>query len=127
MPHRQIAAAITAHELWNTRLSRVVDQGVVAADVQAAARIDLCDFGRWLASPAVPPELRRHANFREAARLHAIFHDAAARALRAFAEQHLLAAAVSLNAGGEYSEASRLLIAHMRHWEAALAAERDAQ
>jgi hypothetical protein len=117
LPHHEIDAAISAHGLWKIRLKTAIAQGATPADVTSAERTDQCAFGKWLLSPAASPALRNSPSFREAARLHQLFHEVASRTIATIVAGRKDEAAASIAIGGEFANASAALTSHMMRWK----------
>lgn len=112
-----IDAAIGAHGQWKARLKTAIANGATAADAAKAHRSDACEFGKWLASAGLPPELHSSPRFKEAVRLHTAFHASAGRVLDAVAAGRQNDAVKSMAIGGEFALASATLTSHMMAWK----------
>ena len=92
----EIDRAIAAHSLWKAQLRGAIDSRTLDTPVGTLERDDQCAFGRWLHGPALSPEQRASAGYALVLRLHAQFHEVAARVAR-------------LALAGEKSEAEELI------------------
>ncbi|HEX7805947.1 MAG TPA: methyl-accepting chemotaxis protein [Cellulomonas sp.] len=110
----QITKAIGAHGAWKKRLSAALTNGTHQEDVATVARGDRCDFGRWLM--AITPAGGDRAAHEASRTLHAAFHTEAAAVLRQISAGHLAQARESIDTGGRFAEASRLLTTTMIAW-----------
>lgn len=114
----QLTDAISAHRLWQARLAYVIATGVPTADAIAlTSRDDQCSFGRWLYG--IVPADNERAHHEICKRLHARFHAEAIGALRLMSEGQQARALASISTGGDFTEASRLLIEAMTDWRRA--------
>ncbi|MDN4472953.1 methyl-accepting chemotaxis protein [Demequina zhanjiangensis] len=110
---RQITRAIGAHGAWKKRLRSAVDAGRHQEDVALVGRDDRCAFGRWLGESGGQDSTGNHAVAKEQ---HAAFHRAAAEVLRMLDAGRRADAEASLEPGGSFAEASRVLTATMMGW-----------
>jgi hypothetical protein len=114
-----ITRAIGAHGAWKKRLATAIADGAHQEDVTAVAKDDRCDFGRWLHGSA--PAASDQAHHRAATALHATFHKEAAETLRLVSAGNQVQARASIDTGGRFTEASRVLTKEMIDWRQAAA------
>ncbi len=74
----QIDRVIIAHIEWKNTLDEVFKTRKSSISVEHAANDSLCDFGRWLTGPNVPPSFLLTERYTKISRLHYDFHKAAA-------------------------------------------------
>ena len=75
----RIAKAITAHEMWRTRLCIAIESGKSEFIPEKVKLDNACDFGKWFYS--LPEEDRVSSNLVKVRQLHAEFHQEASRIL----------------------------------------------
>ncbi len=109
-----ITKAIGAHGAWKKRLAAAIQAGSHDENVSQVAKDDQCAFGRWLhgTTPTAAEADRHH----EATRLHARFHTEAAATLRLVSDGQQAQARATIEPGGPFAEASRLLTQAMIDW-----------
>lgn len=110
---QQLRAALTAHELWRSRLVQAALTGRGTITVAAALRDDQCEFGRWLARLGDLPEVPQVGPIRD---LHRHFHEEAAGVLELALAGRRGDATRALGAGSRFDEASRKLTAALQDW-----------
>ncbi|MCX5766480.1 MAG: CZB domain-containing protein [Gemmatimonadetes bacterium] len=123
MPHQQIAEALDDHAAWKATIMSALADGAPQDFIQAVPRPDACAFGKWLGSSEISHELRHSPRFHEAARLHAKFHDVAARTLLHVIEGRPTEAVRALSHRGEFTAAIRSFTTHAEAWLRELALE----
>jgi len=109
-----IERAIDNHALWMSQLREAIFDTQAPIDVEAIRAEDRCEFGKWLYGSRLSDEERASSVYQEVKRLHAEFHQAAARVveLAASGKTH---DAYSLLYGDYITMSGRLAIA-MRAW-----------
>lgn len=116
----EIGKAIGAHGLWKSRLRIAAETRAAELDPAAIGREDGCDFGRFLAAPALqplfaaPPHAAHHRRVRE---LHARFHRCACAVAEAARAGNRLQAEALMRANGEFGLASADLTRAMMAWQ----------
>ncbi len=114
----EIRTAIAAHEAWTRRLSTAINLGNCETAPADIAVDDKCDFGQWLYGPTFDEATRAGKPYQVTRRLHAEFHDVAAR-VAAFAEAGQKSQAYAL-LDGEYTEKSGKLMRALTKWRGEL-------
>ena len=114
---QQIRAALTAHELWRSHLVQAALTGRARMTVTEAARVDLCELGRWLARIGDLPEVPQVAPVRD---LHRHFHEEAAAVLELAVTGRKAGAMVAVGPGSRFDEAAVRLSTALRDWAAAV-------
>ncbi len=115
---KEIRAAIAAHDAWNRRLTTAINLGNCETAPADIAVDNKCDFGKWLYGPDFDEETKAGKPYQVTRRLHAEFHDVAAR-VAALAEEGKKAEAYTL-LDGEYAEKSSKLLRALTKWRGEL-------
>jgi hypothetical protein len=113
----QLRTALTAHELWRSHLASAVLTGRSKLSPAEARRVDLCDFGRWLARAGDLPEVPQVARLRQ---LHATFHEQAAAVLELATTGKRERALKAIGADSPFDQAANALTAALNDWMAAV-------
>ncbi|MCP8938686.1 CZB domain-containing protein [Alsobacter sp. SYSU M60028] len=116
---QEITAAIGAHGLWKRRLQFAIDDGTSSQSVETACKDNLCQFGKWLYSPATA-SARGSTHYEKCRRLHAEFHVATADVLKLALAGDKVAARRELN-DGRFAHISADLTRAMQDWKKTLA------
>ena len=115
---KEIREAITAHDAWNRRLTTAINLGNCETAPSDIAVDDKCAFGKWLYSGELDEATKAGKPYQVTKRLHAEFHDVAARVAR-LAEEGKKAEAYAL-LDGEYSQRSSKLLRALTKWRGEL-------
>jgi methyl-accepting chemotaxis protein len=115
-----ITRAIGAHGLWKGRLAAAIAGGEQGLDPATLARDDACDFGRFLAGPAIPAAEKAGGHYQRVRTLHAAFHRCACDVLRDARAGRRAEAEAALRPGGAFASASADLTQAMMAWQQAL-------
>ena len=115
---KEIRAAVQAHDAWNRRLTTAINLGSCETAPEDIAVDHKCDFGKWLYGDDLDAETKNGKPFTVTKRLHADFHNVAAR-VADLAEQGKKAEAYTL-LDGEYSFASSKLMRALTKWRGEL-------
>jgi len=78
--HDEISKAITAHSMWKNRLEKAIETRQSEWTSAKVQPDNLCDFGKWLHS--LPASEKTSNHWKEVQKLHADFHQEAARVLQ---------------------------------------------
>jgi len=113
----EITRAIAAHGMWKKWLRSAIDNGKAEANPVEVARDDGCQFGQWLYGSTIPDAVRAGTDYTSVVKLHADFHQCAAKVLE-FVAHGQKAQADALMAG-EYARISADLTSAMAKWMAA--------
>lgn len=120
MPTRnEIDRALESHATWKLRLLAAVQGEAPEAGAFAVARVaadDECAFGKWLHGDGISGELRASPHYREVVRIHAEFHEAAARVLDLALSGMKAGAEEALGPGGSFAALSAQLMARLEAW-----------
>ena len=115
---KEIRAAVTAHDAWNRRLSTAINLGNCETTPADIAVDDKCEFGQWLRGSDFDEATKSGKPYQVTMRLHAEFHDVAARVAE-LAEAGKKADAYRL-LDGEYAEKSSKLMRALTKWRGEL-------
>ena len=110
-----IQQAIDSHALWMSSLRQAILDAQTPIDVAGIRAEDQCEFGKWLYGPRLSDEDRASSSYQEVKRLHAEFHEAAARVVE-LAASGQTRDAYDLLYGDYITMSGRLAIA-MRAWQ----------
>lgn len=109
-----IEQAINSHALWMSRLRQAILDAQSLIDVEAIRADDQCEFGKWLYGSRLSDDDRASRYYQEVNRLHAEFHQTAARVVE-LAASGKTRDAYELLYGDYITMSGRLAIA-MRAW-----------
>lgn len=109
-----IEQAINSHALWMSRLRQAILDAQSLIDVEAIRADDQCEFGKWLYGSRLSDDDRASRYYQDVNRLHAEFHQAAARVVE-LAASGKTRDAYELLYGDYITMSGRLAIA-MRAW-----------
>ncbi len=115
-----IDRAIGSHGLWKGCLRTAIEYGKSDVSVDAVARTDRCDFGKWLHGPALSAQDKASEQYTKVKDLHARFHKAAAAAIGLALAGKKAAAERILDVNGEFTAASAELTTAMLEWRVSL-------
>ncbi|HGG04971.1 MAG TPA: hypothetical protein ENK28_05880 [Aliiroseovarius sp.] len=114
---KEIRAAVAAHDEWNRRLTTAINLGSCTTAPSDIAVDDKCAFGQWLYGD-LDEDLKAGKPYQVTKRLHADFHDVAARVAE-LAEAGRKGDAYAL-LDGEYSQKSSKLLRALTKWRGEL-------
>jgi Chemoreceptor zinc-binding domain len=112
----EITKAIGAHGVWKMRLRTAIDSGKADANASDVAKDNVCAFGQWLYG-SVPPAARASADYASVRKLHADFHQCAAKVIECVG--HGDKAKADAVMAGDYAKVSGDLTTAMMKWKAA--------
>ncbi len=115
---KEIRAAVAAHDEWNRRLTTAINLGSCTTAPTDIAVDDKCAFGQWLYGDDLDDDLKAGKPYQVTKRLHADFHDVAARVAE-LAEAGKKGDAYAL-LDGEYSQKSSKLLRALTKWRGEL-------
>jgi hypothetical protein len=114
----EIKKAIGAHGTWKLKLRTAISLGRSDAEPTQVQCDNLCDFGKWLYGPTIDEVTRAGMPYQVVKRLHAEFHECAAKVLKlALDGQKDAAEALMVS---EYNERSDKLIRALTKWRTEL-------
>lgn len=113
----EITKAIGAHGVWKMRLRTAIDSGKADANAADVAKDNVCPFGQWLYGSTVPAAARASADYTAVRKLHADFHQCAAKVIECVG--HGDKAKADALMAGDYAKISGDLTAAMMKWKAA--------
>jgi hypothetical protein len=116
----EITRAIGAHGLWKGRLAAGIGTGGQDLDPAIVGRDDACDFGRFLAGPAMPAAEKAGAHYQKVRAAHAAFHRCACTVVLDVRAGRVAKAQAALAPGGAFSAASVDVTQAMMAWQATL-------
>lgn len=115
---KEIRNAVAAHDAWTRRLSTAINLGNCETAPGEIAVDDKCAFGQWLYGPTFDEETKAGKPYQVTRRLHAEFHDVAAK-VAALAEAGRKSEAYAL-LDGEYTRVSGKLMRALTKWRGEL-------
>ncbi len=110
----EIKKAIGAHGLWKARLRGAIDTGKSEWPVDAVAKDNQCEFGRWIHS--LPAGGAHVAKVKD---LHAKFHAEAASVLKLVEGGQKDAARQAIAAGSKFDRLTNDLTKELMEWSKA--------
>ncbi len=113
-----IQTALRSHNSWKPRLLSSIATGKADIPPTIAACDDRCDFGRWLYSPEVGPQIRTSVSYQVIRRLHADFHRSAGQVIRCAVDGDAAKAAAMLES--DFAEKAQKLDRGLTKWIADL-------
>ena len=113
-----IEQAIGNHALWMSHLRDAILEARPTFDLEGVRSENQCEFGKWLHGPRLSVEDRASSFYHDVARLHADFHQLAARVVELAVSGKTLDAYELLY--GEYITMSGRLAIAMRAWQETL-------
>lgn len=113
-----IEEAIGKHVAWMSLIREAVLEAPTGIDVESIRADDRCEFGQWLYASHWLPEERATEYYQDVRRVHAAFHDLAAKVAMLAASGRAVEAYTLLY--GEYVTMSGRLAIALRAWQAAL-------
>jgi len=115
-----IQKAIAAHTGWKARLYAAVNTGKFEVEPSAVRVDNRCDFGKWLIGSELQPADKESKHYGIVKKLHAEFHQEAAKVVDWAISGQKGKAEESLALGGAYAKASHLLTEAMVKWRHSL-------
>ena len=109
-----IQKGIAAHSAWKARLRTAVSSGKFDVLAATVAMDNQCEFGKWLYG--LSADDKRTEQFNTVRRLHAQFHEEAARVVVWATSGQSEKAEQALALGGSYAKASSELTGAMVSW-----------
>lgn len=115
-----IQKAIAAHTGWKARLNTAVSTGKFDLDSSSVRVDNRCDFGKWLNGSELQAADKASKHYVIVRKLHAEFHQEAAKVVEWATSGQKSKAEESLAIGGAYTKASHLLTEAMVRWRESL-------
>ncbi|MBS1825942.1 MAG: MCP four helix bundle domain-containing protein [Acidobacteria bacterium] len=116
----KIEKAISAHAAWKGRLQGAVNSGKLDASVSTIRSDRECQFGKWLHGTEIDAASAKNSHCQTAKKLHAQFHEEAARIAQLATTGQRDAASKALASGSEFARLSAELKNVLRNWESTL-------
>lgn len=117
MNKQEINHAISEHALWKFNLNNLISKGKLETPMSVIKAQKECDFGKWLEGPDVVPRLKSSVHHKEVKKLHAEFHEIAAKVVSLVSKGKKTEAEKLMEPEGEFTERSRDLIEAMTKWK----------
>ncbi len=114
--HDEITKAIGAHGMWKMRLHSAIEMGKSEFAPDQVSHDNQCDFGRWLYGSSVPPAAKQQPDYEACRRLHAEFHQEAAKVLTLAVTGQKDKALHAMDPSGKFAEVSGHLTGAMMKW-----------
>ncbi len=111
----EITNAMGAHGAWKLKLKTSIATGTFDQDVQSVSCDDRCQFGRWLHGPSIEPDTKASVPYQVVRRLHAEFHQSAAKVLAHALKGERAEATTVLD--GDYAQRSDKLSRALLKWK----------
>ncbi len=120
----EINKALFAHGAWKMRLRSAISKGDSELTSEQVKRDDCCEFGKWLRSSSIEPEIRASKPHQVISRLHKEFHASAGKVLEEAVRDHRDSAISLLK--GEFGDCSQTLIIALTKWKRQLSGSKAA-
>jgi Chemoreceptor zinc-binding domain len=111
--------AMTVHVQCKICLNQSIDTGVCNPPSSVIRNERMCDFGKWLYSPALPNEVLDSAHYVNILRIHADFHEAAADVMQTIERNEIKRAKQMMAVDGYYTTHAIELRNEFLSWVAA--------
>ncbi len=111
----EITSAMGAHGAWKLKLKTSIATGQFEQDVHSVSCDDRCQFGQWLHGPSIEPGTKAGVPYQVVRRLHAEFHQSAAKVLSHALKGEKAQATAVLE--GDYAERSDKLGRALLKWK----------
>lgn len=112
----EIKKAIAAHGMWKARLNEAMTTGKIEIPVATIRQDNQCDFGKWLYSANIDPQLKLSEHYKNVKDLHASFHHVAAKVAELILAGKRGDAEKMMVMSGEYTLTSEKLTKTMMDW-----------
>ncbi len=114
----EIKAAIGAHGAWKMKLKTAITTGKTDLNPNVVRCDDQCALGKWLYGSSIDPDTRMGMPYKVNKRVHAEFHECAARIVELILRQKRDEANALLE--GEFSERSDKVVRALTKWRGEL-------
>lgn len=111
----EINKAIGTHGKWKLRLKTAIALGSSDITPDKVRCDNLCEFGTWLYGPKISPDVRLGMPYKVIKRLHAEFHEFAAKIMQKAFEGQAVVAKQLLD--GEFKDKSETLVRALTKWK----------
>ncbi len=115
----EIKKAIGAHGMWKSRLLTAIETGKSEFAPDQIRHDNQCDFGRWLYGAALAASAKQAPEYEACRRLHAEFHQEAAKVLGLALAGHKDKALSAMSNTGSFADISGHLTGAMFKWSKA--------
>lgn len=115
---KEIDEAILSHIKWGLRLKAAINSEMINVSTDHIARDDLCPFGKWLYSDAIPVAAKSLNEYQEVINTHRRFHNCAATIVSLALSGNFEEAYMHMADNSDYTIASVMLILNLRLWQA---------
>ena len=112
----EIKDAVGAHGVWKRTLKSAIATGKIDVKVSAIKADKQCNFGKWLYGPSITEEQKNSEHYLKVQRLHATFHEIAAKVAQLAISGEKAHAMKMLDVHGEFTVASAELTMSMMAW-----------
>ena len=113
----EIENAIQVHCAWADRLRVAINTGSCDLTPKTAGRDNVCAFGKWLYSAAIPDDAKSLPGYQNAITSHANFHKNAAKVLELALTGKKPEALQHMDTTSEYEISSVTLTLILRGWQ----------
>lgn len=108
--------AIAAHAAWKARLRAAASSGKFDGMASVVKVDNQCDLGKWLYSASLSAADKQTEHYRMVKRLHAEFHQEAAKVVELAVSGQKEAAEKAIGMGGPYAKISSALTDALVKW-----------
>lgn len=116
----EIKTAIGAHGAWKMKLKTAITTGKTDLDPNVLRCDDQCALGKWLHGSSIDLQTRMGMPYKVNKRVHAEFHECAARVVELVLKHENAKAAALLE--GEFTEKSDKVVRALNKWRGELLA-----
>lgn len=114
----EIKAGIGAHGTWKMKLKTAITTGKSDLDPKVVRCDDKCTLGKWLHGSSIDPATRMGMPYKVNKRVHAEFHECAARVVELIQQGDSRRASELLE--GEFTEKSEKVVRALNKWRGEL-------
>ena len=115
--NQEIDEAISTHIKWGLSLKDAINSEIVNVSADDISRDDICTFGKWLYSDAIPLAAKSLNEYQQVVNVHKRFHNCAATILSLALLGNFEEASMRMADNSDYTIASVMLILNLRLWQ----------
>jgi methyl-accepting chemotaxis protein len=115
----QVKTAIAAHSAWSARLKAAIASRHLDIPVSTVRTDNQCQFGKWLYGSEISAAEAQTQTYRQTKRLHAQFHEEAAKVAQLALAGQKEAADQAMGSGSAYARVSAELTKVLTQWSVA--------
>jgi hypothetical protein len=112
----EVKNAVGDHGAWKRKLKNAVTTGKIDVEISSIKTDRQCNFGKWLYGSTLTDKQRKSAHYQNVQKLHAVFHETAAKVAQLAISGEKDHAMSMLDVKGEFTVASAELTTSMMAW-----------